>query len=86
MRLQRVESCEILVLQHLLHLLDVGEVAGRNLMFSLQTIVNGPDVLDQILLLAVLSEHAGHVFSQLSDNVSMDFSESGALDKVVQFA
>nr|AAB09088.1 PAST-1 [Drosophila melanogaster] len=74
------------VLQDLLHLLDVGEVAGRNGVLALDAIVYLAEVLNQVLLLAVLAEHRGHVLAQLGNDEGMHLGQARPLDQIVQLA
>lgn len=85
-RLERVELREVLVHEALLHLFDLGEVAGRDLVVPLDTIVDLSQLFDELFLLLLLAEDGRHVLPQLGDYVGVDFGEPGPFDQVVQLA
>ena len=54
-----------------LHSLDVGEVAGGDLVLSLQVAEDVWQVVDELLLLAVFSEHRRHLTVKVTHDVRL---------------
>ena len=54
-----------------LHSLDVGEVAGGDLVLSLQVAEDVWQVVDELLLLAIFSEHRRHLTVKVTHDVRL---------------
>lgn len=65
------------MLQCLLHSRQVGEVAGRNLVFPLDLGVDVSEVVYQLFLARVFAEHRRHFFPQMTYDVRMHLEQNG---------
>ena len=81
----RVELAEVILLEFLLHLLDVGEVAGGDAVLVLQGVVNVLQLLQQLLLLVLLAHHR-HLGLEVREDQGVNLGQAGALDQIIQTA
>ena len=81
----RVELAEVILLEFLLHLLDVGEVAGGDAVLVLQGVVTVLQLLQQLLLLVLLAHHR-HLGLEVREDQGVNLGQAGALDQVIQAA
>lgn len=58
-----------------LHLVDVGEISGADVMLSLQDGVDLWQSHDQLLLLLLPSEESGHLLLQVADDVGVHLED-----------
>ena len=80
LRLEGVELGEVLVGQHLLHVLHLREVSEGDLVFLLQLTVDLWQVRNQLLLLRLLPEHRWHLTLQVRDDVRVHLRTDNGVD------
>lgn len=66
-----------------LHLLEIGEVSRGDLVFSLNAAVDLSQTVNQLLLLALLPKHTGHLLFQRADDIGMDLTGHRAVHSLL---
>lgn len=72
--MQLITGQSVLLWIPYLHLTEVGEIARRDLVLPLNLEIDFPQVVHQLLFLALLSKNIGHLFLQGTDDVGMDLA------------